>query len=523
MVAASELPINTGASALQMAQAIFGDGVTVVNASYTGDNRSSGIYSNGDAISPEVTPGDTGVILSTGKARDFTNSFGDANHRTNTTTNTSGVDNDPAFNALVGRDTHDASILDVDFIPTGDTLTMQFVLSSEEYPEFFSQYTDSIGVWINGTEVPLEAGSGIASVNNINPSSNINLFNDNTADQVNTEMDGYTITLTMTIPVTVGTVNSLRIGIADVADSLYDSNLLIAGDSVQTTLVALTDHIDLVQNGTHDLDVLANDINSTGGAITVTHINGQAVVAGDTVTLATGQMVTLNADGTFTVSTDADIEEVSFTYGIESSTGLTDVGFVTVNTIPCFVAGTMIRTPDGEKPVEQLVPGDLVITYDDGPQPVRWIGRKSVSAFGNFAPVHISRGVFGRHRDIWVSPQHRVLVSNSYAELLFGEGEVLIAAKDLVDGRDVCIREGGVVDYVHILFDRHQVVFSNDLATESFLPGPQTLHSFENEILQEIRTIFPELDLETGLGYSPAVRRTLRKHETRVLRSADAA
>lgn len=76
MVAASELAINIGASATAMAQEIFGDGVTVVGATYSGDSRSSGIYSGGDTTSPGVTPGDSGVIFSTGRAQDFTNSSG---------------------------------------------------------------------------------------------------------------------------------------------------------------------------------------------------------------------------------------------------------------------------------------------------------------------------------------------------------------------------------------------------------------------------------------------------------------
>ena len=74
MARASELSYNTNASAMQMANTIFGDGVRVVSASYTGDSRSSAIYSNGDSISPEATPSNTGVILSTGRADDFTNS-----------------------------------------------------------------------------------------------------------------------------------------------------------------------------------------------------------------------------------------------------------------------------------------------------------------------------------------------------------------------------------------------------------------------------------------------------------------
>ena len=91
MVAASELTYNLNASAAQMADEIFGEGVTVVSASYTGDARSSGTFSDGDTISPGVTPGDSGVILSTGRADSFTNSSGggwwsqsQANNSTNT-------------------------------------------------------------------------------------------------------------------------------------------------------------------------------------------------------------------------------------------------------------------------------------------------------------------------------------------------------------------------------------------------------------------------------------------------------
>ena len=76
-----------------------------------------------------------------------------------------------------------------------------------------------------------------------------------------------------------------------------------------------------------------------------------------------------------------------------------------------------------------------------------------------------------------------------------------------------------MVDYVHLLFDRHQVIFSEGLATESFLPGPQTTQGFEAEIVAEICTLFPEIDRETGLGYSPSARRALKAHEARVLMS----
>ncbi|WP_323781045.1 Hint domain-containing protein [Thalassovita sp.] len=564
MATAQELPIDTGASAIEMAEEIFGDGVTVVSANYFGDNQSSGIYSNGDSVSAETTPGDTGVILSTGNATEYTNSgtnsgtssgnwggwngwngwgnngnngnFGnngngnggnwgggggtstDTNQASNTSTNTSGVNNNADFNAAAGTNTYDASFLEIDFIPDGDTMTIQFVFSSEEYPEYVdSLYQDFIGVWVNDEFVELGLGDGDIDPNNINSGNNESLFISNLNDEYNTEMDGFTATMTLNMSVNAGEVNSIRIGIADVTDSSYDSNLLIAGGSIQTALIAQDDEINVALDGTQTVDVMANDDGPSGSTLTLTHINGQEVSAGSTVTLSTGQVLQVNADGTITVTADSDVESTTFSYTVESDTGVSDTAFATINQAPCFVAGTKIRTPDGAVPVDQLMPGDLVLTKDNGAQPVAWIGSREVEATGDYAPVRIARNTFGNHREIWVSPLHRVLVRDSLAELLFGTAEVLVAAKELVNGRSVRQIESDSVTYVHLMFDEHQIVWSEGLETESFLPGPQMNNSFERDTMAEICQLFPELDPDTGEGYGPAARRTLRGYEARLI------
>ncbi len=532
MVAASELPINTNASAMQMAQKIFGSGATVVNASYTGDWRSSGIYSEGDTVSPDVTPGDEGVILSTGRAEDFTNAAGtrpwwqgggptEANQSTNTSTDTSGPNDNSWFNEAAGARTYDASWLDVDFVPDGDTMTMQFVFSSDEFPEYSnSQFQDFVGVWVNG--VLVETAVGAANPGNLVGGINQNLYNDNTQSQHNTEMDGFTVTMTLTTPVTADEVNSIRIGIADVGDSSYDSNLLIAGGSVQSALIANDDMAHLTGDQTKTLDVLANDENAAGGTLSITHINGNTVEAGDTVTLNTGQTVTLHANGTITLVGDGDDEDFNFTYTATNGTQ-DDTGFVLVESVPCFVAGTRIETVNGPRQVEFLEPGELVLTQDYGPQPLRWIGRRRVEAKGKFAPIYIAPNTFGQHGAVAVSPLHRILVRDCVSELLFGEAEVLVAARDLVNDRTVRPVYGGSVEYVHLLFDDHQVVYSDGLASESFHPGPQASRSLEAEMVAEIHALFPEMDPVTGAGYGPSARPALRRFEAELLTRMGAA
>jgi hypothetical protein len=527
MVTASELSIETvreGTTATEMAQEIFGSGVTVTNATYYGDSDSAGIYTGGDSTSPGVTPGDSGVIMSTGEAEDFTNSNGQSNQSANTSTNTSGTNNFGPYNTAAGGSTYDASTLDIDFTSEQDTLTMQFVFSSEEYPEFANSiYQDFFGVWINGEFVEHDVGDGTTAPFNISTTNNINMYIDNTTDDYNTEMDGFTITLTLTMAVNTTGTNSMRIALADTGDSNYDSNVLIAGNSIQNQLVAVSDDVNVYPDGTTTLDVLSNDLNYTpGSTLTITHINGQAVVVGTIVTLPTGQQVTLNADGTFDVVGDGDEEDFNFTYTIDNGSE-TDVGFVNATSVPCFVTGTLIATPDGDRRVEGLTPGDLVMTKDEGAQPLRWIGSRRVAATGDFAPIHIRANTLGQHRDLLVSPLHRVLIKDNLAELLFGEAEVLVSARDLVNDHSITRREGGEVTYVHLLFDRHQVVFSEGLETESFLPGPQTASSFEAEVVEEIYSIFPELDPEKGTGYPIAARRTLKRYEAELLRAAKVA
>ena len=520
MVAASELPIETireGTTALNLAETIFGNGVTVESATYSGDIDSAGTYSNADTITPGVAPGDSGIIMSTGNAQDFTNSSGSSNQSANTSTNTSGINNNVQLNTAAGALTYDASILDVNFRPTSDLMTMKFVFSSEEYPEFQNSiYQDFFGVWINGQEVQLAVGDGDMDPGNINTTNNINMYVDNTNDDYNTEMDGFTITMTRTMNVVPNETNTIRIAIADVGDIGYDSNLMIAANSVQTDLVAVTDSVNVYPDGTKVIDVLGNDVSANSSLLTITHINGQVATVGAQIQLPTGQLVTLNIDGSLSVEGDGDIEDFNFTYtvsdGVESS-----VGMVNATSIPCFVAGTLIATPNGERAAQDLMPGDLVLTQDDGPQPLRWIGTRTVAATGKFAPIHIRANTFGEHRDLLVSPLHRILIRDNLAEILFGEAEVLVAARDLVNDRSVTRREGGEVEYVHLMFDRHQVVYSEGLETESFLPGPQTCESFEAETVAEICAIFPEIDPETGRGYSPAARRTLKRYEAGIL------
>lgn len=504
---------------MDMADAMFGSGITITSATYTGASQASGIYSDGDTVAPDLTPTDSGVILSTGKAEDVTNSWGDVNTSAGTTTQNAQA-GDADLSELAGMKTYDAAVFEAEFVPEGDTLTMQVVFSSEEYLEYVnSGYNDAVGIWVNGEKAELRVGSGDITIDNINDESNSNLYVDNakTVDLYNTEMDGFTVTLTLKADVNVGEVNTIKIGIADAGDSKYDSNLLIAGDSIQTALIAGDDEIEVVgESGTFDL--LANDSTTSGNTLTITKINGQEVHAGDTILLPSGEEVLLNGDGTVTVFSDGDEETNTFTYEVSDEDGNTDTAFVEMSTVPCLVAGTLVETPGGLVAVEDLQPGDLVLTRDDGAQPVLWCGRTTRRAKGRDAPVVIAAGTLGDHGEAELSQNHRVLMRSPQAELLFGEGEVLVKAKELVNGASVRLRRDGTpVTYVHVMFDRHQIIRGNGLESESYHPGEETIGSFDAETREEILRLMPEAETAAEFGYGPSARPSLKSFESRAL------
>lgn len=182
--------------------------------------------------------------------------------------------------------------------------------------------------------------------------------------------------------------------------------------------------------------------------------------------------------------------------------------------VTCFVAGTLITTPDGDVSIESLKAGDLVQTMDHGAQTIRWIGSTTVPATGKSAPVVISKGALGNDRELAVSPQHRMLLSGWKAELMFGEAEVLCAATHLVNGDTIYRREGGEVEYFHILFDSHEIVFAQGTPSESFHPGEQGFGNMAEETREEIFELFPELRNDLT-SYGPTTRASLKGFEAR--------
>ena len=243
----------------------------------------------------------------------------------------------------------------------------------------------------------------------------------------------------------------------------------------------------------------------------------------------TGAAEAANPGGSLSVTYDggdpaSESGVVTFYDDLGNVTGTTEFSEIE-NVIPCFTPGTLIATPMGERKVEDLKAGDRVITRDNGIQEIRWLGSrdmtsKELTESPHLQPVLIRQGALGNglpERDIMVSPNHRVLVANDKTALYFEDREVLVAAKHLTGLAGVDDVEISSVTYIHFMFDQHEVVLSDGAWTESFQPGDQTLRGLDSAQRNELLELFPELKTQKGQAAYPSARRSLKKHEARLL------
>lgn len=178
-----------------------------------------------------------------------------------------------------------------------------------------------------------------------------------------------------------------------------------------------------------------------------------------------------------------------------------------------FARGTRIAMADGrQEPVEDLQPGDLVITRDHGVQPLRWKGAVRLRAEGAFAPVTVLAGVMGNPGALTVSPHHRLFLYRRNARALAGASELLVQARHLVDDVSILRNPGGYVEYFSLVFDAHEVIYAQGVPCESLMVCPATLTRLPDALAEPLRRAFPGLShrLHTGADIPPDLLSRLR-------------
>jgi hypothetical protein len=146
----------------------------------------------------------------------------------------------------------------------------------------------------------------------------------------------------------------------------------------------------------------------------------------------------------------------------------------------CYLRGTHVRTPEGERRVEDLKIGDSIVTLSGESKPIKWIGRQRFKKSSecwpkDFEPIRISRFALddrSPHRDLYVSPNHAIYIDG-----------VLIPAKYVVNGLNItqCAPEGlDTIDYLHIELFAHDVIYAEGATAETFDSLGEARDHFDN-------------------------------------------
>ena len=232
--------LSQGLDPAFLARVLAGSGIEVSNVSYSGAMAAAGMFSGGS----DIIGFEGGIVLGTGRIAgvEGPNQVVDATSENDTP-------GDSLLDIISGRGnpTVDAAVLSFDFVPRGNTITLEYVFASEEYNDYVNTgYNDVFAFYVNGENCAVVGRPALpVSVNTINngnpfgipPVSHPELYRNNDIDSnggatIATEMDGLTTVLTCTARVRPGVKNTMRLAIADAGDPAYDSNVFLRAGSL---------------------------------------------------------------------------------------------------------------------------------------------------------------------------------------------------------------------------------------------------------------------------------------------------
>lgn len=289
-------------------------------------------------------------------------------------------------------------------------------------------------------------------------------------------------------------------------------------------------------NDANDDSVIADDEGGSGddltydvgGGPTTTPLDSTAIynaeiLLGDGSTITTQVVIIQAANGDVflsELSTQLDnlnIQSVNLTSADSSNySGITPGSSIENSAIVCFCPGTMIATPSGERPVEDLDFGDLVLTADHGAQPVIWTNKTHTQFSGRRAPICFPTGSLGHGvptMPLKVSPQHRVLVSSKIVERMYDTPEVLINAKTLLGIARVRQDPSFLpVTYHHFACQNHEVIFANGAEAETFYPGPEALKTLTPDAHQTLMSRRPSSNPARPFAFGKKARLMIERH-----------
>lgn len=293
--AATGLSVVQQSNAEELVSKILGSGITASNIKITGAPAAFGTFSGGR----DIIGFEEGIILSTGQAIAVVGP-----NKSNGTSTNNGTLGDADLERESGVGTFDAAVLEFDFTPASDKLSFQYVFSSEEYNEYAnSEFNDTFAFFVNGVNAAIVPNSNPpipVSINTVNggkpygtdPKNSIYFINNELGTrttEINTEMDGLTVVMSVSVSVNAGVKNHIKLAIADGSDETLDSNVFIKAGSLNDREARPGR---MAVNTRSDYDVVVDREVGSDGTVTVqwraVDESGEEVDAG-TLTFADGE------------------------------------------------------------------------------------------------------------------------------------------------------------------------------------------------------------------------------------------
>jgi len=155
---------------------------------------------------------------------------------------------------------------------------------------------------------------------------------------------------------------------------------------------------------------------------------------------------------------------------------------------------TLITTPNGDVPIEELSQGDLILTLDNGYRPLRWIESSKRLAISQLAPIQIPKRASAIARDACVSTHHQIRLADLQVQLFFAEIEILATANSEIKYFPISRDRPRFIKYFCIFLDTHQIIYSDGCPTESFDPGWSIWGELRTDTRAETLNLLPELE-----------------------------
>ncbi len=295
--------------------------------------------------------------------------------------------------------------------------------------------------------------------------------------------------------------------VSNLVVTIYNSNGTIRSSNAVMGLTPTTGAgkdiyvIELGSPGTFNGLALSNAVSLSDSGTVYSFVSFNDTAAAVAAVAGPASGMTSTEIGTAGAGSSLETTDGGLTYQVQTNPG--------PGAVPCLTKGTIVQTGQGRVQVENLTKGMEVTTHLSVSKPLRMVLRKKIGARQmrknrKLYPIRICKGALGSNlpeRDLLVSRQHRMLVKSKIVKRMFGVTEVLIPAIKLTELPGIFVDDTVEnVEYFHLVFDQHEVIYAEGAPTESFLPGPEALKSISPEAREEILAIFPKV---AELGYAP--------------------